>query len=143
MRLRRALRKTGAGVIAVLTLVAGSFGVECAVAAAAFTSASTAATTVSTGEMEPPTDLSASTATCPTAPTLKVSWTASSGPTPTGYTIEYLKGGVGPTVEGSVAGTKTSYSFTIQKTVSYQVEILATLGNWQSALSSPSASVHC
>jgi hypothetical protein len=119
--------------IAVVALVATA-----SVALAQLTDGDSAAHSVSTGTLQPPTDPAATHGPCTTGVTasITVSWTATTSTWADGYEVlgSLVSGGPYTTV-GTVSGVNTT-SFTVTGlafATTYHYVVQATKGNWRSA----------
>jgi hypothetical protein len=108
----------------VLALVCAVVLVSAAAAYATFTSGASAAQSVSTNTLEPPTSLQGTVASSCKKVTL--TWTASASAFATGYTIQRN----GTTLGTVTAGTTTYADSTAAKTTSYTYTVLTTFQQW-------------
>jgi hypothetical protein len=109
---------------------------------AAFTSARSAALTIGAATVHAPSGVTAA-VTCTSPTSLTVSWTGSSGITPTSYTISAIKNQTGSVRANTVSGSATTTSFSIPSWTSYTVQIQAGYNSWTSSISSKNGTVSC
>lgn len=117
------MRRRGA---ILLALVCAAALLPAAAAYAAFTSGASAAQSVSTDVLQPPTGVNATVAVnCKKA---TVTWTSSASTFETGYTVQRN----GTTI-ATVSATTTSYAdSTVARTTQYTYTVLATYQQWSS-----------
>ena len=116
-------------ILTLLALVCAAALVSAAAAYAAFTSSASAAQSISTNTLQPPTNLQGTVASSCKKVTL--TWTGSASAFATGYTIQRN----GATVGTVAAGTTTYADSTVSKTTSYTYTVLTTFQQWSSGTS--------
>jgi hypothetical protein len=112
-----------------LALVCAAALLSAAAAYAAFDSGASAAQSVSTNTLQPPTSLQGTVASSCKKVTL--TWTASSSAFATGYTIQRN----GTTLGTVASGTTTYADSTASKTTSYTYTVLTTFQQWSAGTS--------
>jgi hypothetical protein len=112
-----------------LALVCAAALISAAAAYATFTSGASAAQSVSTNTLQPPTNLQGTVASSCKKVTL--TWTGSASAFATGYTIQRN----GATLATVAAGTTTYADSTAAKTTSYTYTVLTTFQQWSAGTS--------
>jgi hypothetical protein len=109
---------------------------------ASFASAPGAALPIGTATVQTPGGVTVS-VNCAPPTTLTVTWTATTGTTPDGYSVSAVKNQTGQTRQNTVPGTATSTSFNIPNWTTFTVLIQAQHGSWTSAAASQSGTISC
>jgi len=112
-----------------LALVCAAALLSAAAAYATFTSGASAAQSVSTNTLQPPTNLQGTVASSCKKVTL--TWTGSASAFATGYTVQRN----GATLTTVAAGTTTYADSTVAKTTSYTYTVLTTFQQWSAGAS--------
>lgn len=113
-------------------------------AEAKFLPSASASTSVSSAVLNPPTNLKVTTHCSILGSTATLSWTPTTPSYATGYTRTYtMNGGASQQASGTIAGTATSTTFSINILTTYTTALTSTYGSWTSQPSPPTASFAC